>query len=75
MEKFLMKNTALWHDNKLCCLFPASSSPNQSPTGWRQTNIPAPAQRERAPSVNMQDKVKIVSSVFIQLVSPPLQCH
>ncbi|XP_073679002.1 raf-1 proto-oncogene, serine/threonine kinase a isoform X4 [Garra rufa] len=35
------------------------SSPNQSPTGWNQPNIPTPAQRERAPSLNPQDKVKI----------------
>lgn len=38
----------------------ASSSPDQSPTGWKQPNIPTPAQRERAPSLNPQEKVKIV---------------
>ncbi|XP_043081069.1 raf-1 proto-oncogene, serine/threonine kinase a isoform X2 [Puntigrus tetrazona] len=37
----------------------ASSSPNQSPTGWNQSNIPTLAQRERAPSLNPQEKVKI----------------
>ncbi|XP_051517044.1 RAF proto-oncogene serine/threonine-protein kinase-like isoform X2 [Myxocyprinus asiaticus] len=37
----------------------AGSSPNQSPTGWNQNNIPAPAQRECALSLNTQDKVKI----------------
>ncbi|XP_058619148.1 raf-1 proto-oncogene, serine/threonine kinase a isoform X2 [Onychostoma macrolepis] len=37
----------------------ASSSPNQSPTGWNQPNIPTVAQRERAPSLNPQEKVKI----------------
>lgn len=37
----------------------ASSSPNQSPTGWNQPYIPTPAQRERAPSLNPQEKVKI----------------
>uniref|UniRef100_A0A8C2CHI2 RAF proto-oncogene serine/threonine-protein kinase n=1 Tax=Cyprinus carpio TaxID=7962 RepID=A0A8C2CHI2_CYPCA len=37
----------------------ASSSPDQSPTGWKQPNIPTPAQRERAPSLNPQEKVKI----------------
>uniref|UniRef100_A0A3P9DKI8 RAF proto-oncogene serine/threonine-protein kinase n=1 Tax=Maylandia zebra TaxID=106582 RepID=A0A3P9DKI8_9CICH len=41
----------------------AGSSPNQSPTGWTQSQskTPAPAQRERAPSLNTQDKIKIVS--------------
>ncbi|XP_005939049.1 raf-1 proto-oncogene, serine/threonine kinase a isoform X1 [Haplochromis burtoni] len=37
----------------------AGSSPNQSPTGWTQSKTPAPAQRERAPSLNTQDKIKI----------------
>uniref|UniRef100_A0A3B4F7E6 RAF proto-oncogene serine/threonine-protein kinase n=1 Tax=Pundamilia nyererei TaxID=303518 RepID=A0A3B4F7E6_9CICH len=39
----------------------AGSSPNQSPTGWTQSQskTPAPAQRERAPSLNTQDKIKI----------------
>ncbi|XP_026097211.1 raf-1 proto-oncogene, serine/threonine kinase a isoform X2 [Carassius auratus] len=37
----------------------ASSSPDQSPTGWSQPNIPTPAQRERPPSLNPQEKVKI----------------
>uniref|UniRef100_A0A8C2CHP7 RAF proto-oncogene serine/threonine-protein kinase n=1 Tax=Cyprinus carpio TaxID=7962 RepID=A0A8C2CHP7_CYPCA len=36
-----------------------NSSPDQSPTGWKQPNIPTPAQRERAPSLNPQEKVKI----------------
>uniref|UniRef100_A0A3Q0R2R3 RAF proto-oncogene serine/threonine-protein kinase n=1 Tax=Amphilophus citrinellus TaxID=61819 RepID=A0A3Q0R2R3_AMPCI len=42
----------------------AGSSPNQSPTGWTQSQskTPAPAQRERAPSFNTQEKNKIVSS-------------
>ncbi|XP_051914477.1 raf-1 proto-oncogene, serine/threonine kinase a isoform X2 [Hippocampus zosterae] len=39
----------------------AGSSPNQSPTGWSQSQakIPAPAQRERATSFNTQEKNKI----------------
>uniref|UniRef100_A0A3Q1EW49 RAF proto-oncogene serine/threonine-protein kinase n=1 Tax=Acanthochromis polyacanthus TaxID=80966 RepID=A0A3Q1EW49_9TELE len=37
----------------------AGSSPNQSPTGWSQSKVPAPAQRERAPSFNTQEKNKI----------------
>lgn len=39
----------------------AGSSPNQSPTGWSQSQSkgPAPAQRERAPSFNTQEKNKI----------------
>lgn len=37
----------------------AGSSPNQSPTGWSHPNVPTPAQRERAPSLNPQDKVTI----------------
>ncbi|KAK2885972.1 hypothetical protein QQF64_020493 [Cirrhinus molitorella] len=37
----------------------AGSSPNQSPTGRNQPNISTPAQRERAPSLNPQDRVKI----------------
>uniref|UniRef100_A0A669C5R0 RAF proto-oncogene serine/threonine-protein kinase n=1 Tax=Oreochromis niloticus TaxID=8128 RepID=A0A669C5R0_ORENI len=40
------------------------SSPNQVPTGWTQSQskTPAPAQRERAPSLNTQDKkAQIVS--------------
>uniref|UniRef100_A0A3P8T4M8 RAF proto-oncogene serine/threonine-protein kinase n=1 Tax=Amphiprion percula TaxID=161767 RepID=A0A3P8T4M8_AMPPE len=39
----------------------AGSSPNQSPTGWSQSQskVPAPAQRERAPSFNTQEKNKI----------------
>ncbi|XP_059397150.1 raf-1 proto-oncogene, serine/threonine kinase a isoform X4 [Carassius carassius] len=36
-----------------------SSSPDQSPTGWSQPNIPTPAQRERPPSLTPQEKVKI----------------
>ncbi|XP_066553907.1 RAF proto-oncogene serine/threonine-protein kinase isoform X2 [Amia ocellicauda] len=36
-----------------------SGSPSQSPTGWAQTKTPAPAQRERAPSSNTQEKNKI----------------
>uniref|UniRef100_A0A669C8Y1 RAF proto-oncogene serine/threonine-protein kinase n=1 Tax=Oreochromis niloticus TaxID=8128 RepID=A0A669C8Y1_ORENI len=42
----------------------AGSSPNQVPTGWTQSQskTPAPAQRERAPSLNTQDKkAQIVS--------------
>uniref|UniRef100_A0A665VRA7 RAF proto-oncogene serine/threonine-protein kinase n=1 Tax=Echeneis naucrates TaxID=173247 RepID=A0A665VRA7_ECHNA len=37
------------------------SSPSQSPTGWShsQSKAPAPAQRERAPSFNTQEKNKI----------------
>ncbi|KAM4562467.1 raf-1 proto-oncogene, serine/threonine kinase a isoform 1-T1 [Odontesthes bonariensis] len=35
------------------------SSPNQSPTGWSQSKAPAPAQRERVPSFNTQEKNKI----------------
>ncbi|KAJ0036936.1 hypothetical protein NQD34_005613 [Periophthalmus magnuspinnatus] len=42
---------------KTACL--AGSSPNQSPTGWAQAKTPAPAQRERAPSLNTQEKNKI----------------
>uniref|UniRef100_I3KKK8 RAF proto-oncogene serine/threonine-protein kinase n=1 Tax=Oreochromis niloticus TaxID=8128 RepID=I3KKK8_ORENI len=36
----------------------SGSSPNQVPTGWTQSQskTPAPAQRERAPSLNTQDK-------------------
>uniref|UniRef100_A0A4W6ET56 RAF proto-oncogene serine/threonine-protein kinase n=1 Tax=Lates calcarifer TaxID=8187 RepID=A0A4W6ET56_LATCA len=39
----------------------AGSSPNQSPTGWSQSQCkaPAPAQRERAPSFNTHEKNKI----------------
>uniref|UniRef100_A0AAQ5X4B3 RAF proto-oncogene serine/threonine-protein kinase n=1 Tax=Amphiprion ocellaris TaxID=80972 RepID=A0AAQ5X4B3_AMPOC len=39
----------------------SGSSPNQSPTGWSQSQskVPAPAQRERAPSFNTQEKNKI----------------
>ncbi|XP_032377652.1 raf-1 proto-oncogene, serine/threonine kinase a isoform X2 [Etheostoma spectabile] len=39
----------------------AGSSPSQSPTGWSQpqSKAPAPAQRERAPSFNTQEKNKI----------------
>ncbi|XP_024149410.1 raf-1 proto-oncogene, serine/threonine kinase a isoform X2 [Oryzias melastigma] len=39
----------------------AGSSPNQSPTGWShsQSKTPTPAQRERAPSFNTQEKNKI----------------
>uniref|UniRef100_A0A673CMH6 RAF proto-oncogene serine/threonine-protein kinase n=1 Tax=Sphaeramia orbicularis TaxID=375764 RepID=A0A673CMH6_9TELE len=36
-----------------------SHSPSQSPTGWSQSKTPAPAQRERAPSLNTQEKNKI----------------
>uniref|UniRef100_A0A3Q4HYG0 RAF proto-oncogene serine/threonine-protein kinase n=1 Tax=Neolamprologus brichardi TaxID=32507 RepID=A0A3Q4HYG0_NEOBR len=44
----------------------AGSSPNQSPTGWTQSQskTPAPAQRERAPSLNTQDKIKIRDSSY-----------
>ncbi|XP_041859285.1 raf-1 proto-oncogene, serine/threonine kinase a isoform X2 [Melanotaenia boesemani] len=37
------------------------NSPNQSPTGWSQSQskAPAPAQRERVPSFNTQEKNKI----------------
>ncbi|XP_039657439.1 raf-1 proto-oncogene, serine/threonine kinase a isoform X3 [Perca fluviatilis] len=39
----------------------AGSSPSQSPTGWSQpqSKAPAPAQRERVPSFNTQEKNKI----------------
>ncbi|XP_018556573.1 raf-1 proto-oncogene, serine/threonine kinase a isoform X4 [Lates calcarifer] len=39
----------------------SGSSPNQSPTGWSQSQCkaPAPAQRERAPSFNTHEKNKI----------------
>ncbi|KAJ0041692.1 hypothetical protein NL108_009460, partial [Boleophthalmus pectinirostris] len=43
---------------KTACLG-TGSSPNQSPTGWAQSKTPAPAQRERAPSLNTQEKNKI----------------
>lgn len=50
----------------LRCIHEAGSSPSQSPTGWThsQSKTPAPAQRERAPSFNTQEKNKIVSCVF-----------
>ncbi|XP_050952155.1 raf-1 proto-oncogene, serine/threonine kinase a isoform X3 [Labeo rohita] len=37
----------------------AGSSPSQSPTGWNQPTIPTLSHRERAPSLNPQDKVKM----------------
>uniref|UniRef100_A0A8C9XAE6 RAF proto-oncogene serine/threonine-protein kinase n=1 Tax=Sander lucioperca TaxID=283035 RepID=A0A8C9XAE6_SANLU len=39
----------------------SGNSPSQSPTGWSQpqSKAPAPAQRERAPSFNTQEKNKI----------------
>ncbi|XP_068189989.1 raf-1 proto-oncogene, serine/threonine kinase a isoform X3 [Antennarius striatus] len=37
----------------------AGSSPNQSPTGWSHSKAPAPAQRERATSFNIQEKNRI----------------
>uniref|UniRef100_A0AAQ5Z6M4 RAF proto-oncogene serine/threonine-protein kinase n=1 Tax=Amphiprion ocellaris TaxID=80972 RepID=A0AAQ5Z6M4_AMPOC len=48
-----------WQD--LTSRSPSGSSPNQSPTGWSQSQskVPAPAQRERAPSFNTQEKNKI----------------
>ncbi|XP_042662956.1 RAF proto-oncogene serine/threonine-protein kinase isoform X3 [Tyto alba] len=40
-----------------------SGSPNNmSPTGWSQPKTPVPAQRERAPGSNTQEKNKIVST-------------
>uniref|UniRef100_A0A8C9X432 RAF proto-oncogene serine/threonine-protein kinase n=1 Tax=Sander lucioperca TaxID=283035 RepID=A0A8C9X432_SANLU len=47
------------HDSGKCLL--SGSSPSQSPTGWSQpqSKAPAPAQRERAPSFNTQEKNKI----------------
>uniref|UniRef100_A0A4W6EU31 RAF proto-oncogene serine/threonine-protein kinase n=1 Tax=Lates calcarifer TaxID=8187 RepID=A0A4W6EU31_LATCA len=47
------------HDSGKCLL--SGSSPNQSPTGWSQSQCkaPAPAQRERAPSFNTHEKNKI----------------
>ncbi|XP_068189996.1 raf-1 proto-oncogene, serine/threonine kinase a isoform X4 [Antennarius striatus] len=37
----------------------SGSSPNQSPTGWSHSKAPAPAQRERATSFNIQEKNRI----------------
>ncbi|XP_068607580.1 raf-1 proto-oncogene, serine/threonine kinase a [Brachionichthys hirsutus] len=37
----------------------AGSSPSQSPTGWSQSKVPVPAQRERATSFNIQEKNRI----------------
>uniref|UniRef100_A0A8C5D5Y2 RAF proto-oncogene serine/threonine-protein kinase n=1 Tax=Gouania willdenowi TaxID=441366 RepID=A0A8C5D5Y2_GOUWI len=47
----------------LFCVFEAGSSPNQSPTGWSQSQPkpPAPSQRERVTAFNTQEKNKIVS--------------
>ncbi|XP_055021440.1 raf-1 proto-oncogene, serine/threonine kinase a isoform X2 [Boleophthalmus pectinirostris] len=46
-------------EDAMCDHNSAGSSPNQSPTGWAQSKTPAPAQRERAPSLNTQEKNKI----------------
>ncbi|XP_033824970.1 raf-1 proto-oncogene, serine/threonine kinase a isoform X2 [Periophthalmus magnuspinnatus] len=46
-------------EDAMCDHNSAGSSPNQSPTGWAQAKTPAPAQRERAPSLNTQEKNKI----------------
>uniref|UniRef100_A0A3B4AV14 RAF proto-oncogene serine/threonine-protein kinase n=1 Tax=Periophthalmus magnuspinnatus TaxID=409849 RepID=A0A3B4AV14_9GOBI len=57
-----MVSTTLPIDSSMMevCASPlAGSSPNQSPTGWAQAKTPAPAQRERAPSLNTQEKNKI----------------
>uniref|UniRef100_A0A8C5FYY5 RAF proto-oncogene serine/threonine-protein kinase n=1 Tax=Gouania willdenowi TaxID=441366 RepID=A0A8C5FYY5_GOUWI len=45
----------------LFCVFEAGSSPNQSPTGWSQSQPkpPAPSQRERVTAFNTQEKNKI----------------
>lgn len=50
----------------VACVLEAGSSPNQSPTGWSQSQpkAPAPSQRERATSFNTQEKNKIVSSLL-----------
>lgn len=46
-----------------------SGSPNNmSPTGWSQPKTPVPAQRERAPGSNTQEKNKIVSMVIFVLI-------
>lgn len=56
----------------MLCIPEAGSSPNQVPTGWTQSQskTPAPAQRERAPSLNTQDKkAQIVSyGVFLSCI-------
>lgn len=45
-----------------------SGSPNNmSPTGWSQPKTPVPAQRERAPGSNTQEKNKIVSMAMSDL--------
>uniref|UniRef100_A0A8C6USI2 RAF proto-oncogene serine/threonine-protein kinase n=1 Tax=Neogobius melanostomus TaxID=47308 RepID=A0A8C6USI2_9GOBI len=46
-------------EDAMCDHNSAGSSPNQSPTGWGQSKPPAPAQRERATSLNTQEKNKI----------------
>ncbi|XP_072305029.1 raf-1 proto-oncogene, serine/threonine kinase a isoform X2 [Eucyclogobius newberryi] len=46
-------------EDAMCDHNSAGSSPNQSPTGWAQSKTPAPAQRERATSLNTQEKNKI----------------
>lgn len=46
-------------EDAMCNHNSAGSSPSQSPTGWAQSKPPAPAQRERAPSLNTQEKNKI----------------
>lgn len=49
----------------------AGSSPNQSPTGWSQsqTQAPAPAQRESALPFNAPEKIKIVSRTVVVTVA------
>lgn len=52
VDSSMMEDAMRDHDS-------AGSSPSQSPTGWSQSKTPAPAQRERAPSLNTQEKNKI----------------
>uniref|UniRef100_A0A3P8X2Y9 RAF proto-oncogene serine/threonine-protein kinase n=1 Tax=Cynoglossus semilaevis TaxID=244447 RepID=A0A3P8X2Y9_CYNSE len=54
-----MVSTTLPVDSSVIEVSEPGSSPSQSPTGWSQTKVPAPAQRERAPSYNTQEKNKI----------------
>lgn len=52
-----------------------SGSPNNmSPTGWSQPKTPVPAQRERAPGTNTQEKNKIVSIFKPLHVNTVLNC-
>lgn len=45
-----------------------------SPTGWSQPKTPVPAQRERAPGTNTQEKNKIVSIFKPLYVNTVLNC-